>query len=95
MEEIIKFIPYGRTNRITALRLKAILNIDYNEVKIAIKELRKKYVIFVDKSDGGYWRSNNIEELEHFIKEQQKHIFENTRAIEIANKEIGELRKEK
>ena len=49
-----------------------------------VAKLRKKYIIMSDTTTGGYWRSNNKEELQEFIKKYQHRSYDNNRMIMLA-----------
>lgn len=91
VDEIIKLIPYGKENSISKNKLARLLNIDEKEANKVVKELRKKYVILINASDGRLYRAKQKEELESFIKEKLKNNYEITRAILLAYKEIENL----
>lgn len=89
--EIVRLIPYGKENRISKKNLASKLDLGEKELIELIKELRKKYIILVNPTDGCLYRTRNRDELEAFIKEKQRNNFEITRAIQIAYDEIESL----
>lgn len=95
LEELIKLIPYGRTNRVSKKTLMKKLMIDEPTLAVMIRKLRKEYIILADDTNGGYYRSNDPKELTKFIREQQGKAFENNKAVMLAYEELDRIRGDK
>ena len=92
----IELIPYGKENKISRKSLMKLANIQDKKVfDERIIELKKKYIIFSipTAEDIMYWRSNNKEELQEFIKKYQRRSYDNNRMIMLAYKELEEMKK--
>lgn len=92
----IELIPYGKENKISRKSLMKLANIQDKKVfDERIIELKKKYIIFsiLTAEDIMYWRSNNKEELQEFIKKYQRRSYDNNRMIMLAYKELEEMKK--
>ena len=90
----IELIPYGKENKISRKKLMELANIQDEKVfNEEVAKLRKKYIILSDNTTGGYWRSNNKEELQDFIKKYQRRSYDTSRMIMLAYKELEEMEK--
>lgn len=89
----IELIPYGKENKISKKSLMKLANIKDEKVfNEEVAKLRKKYIIMSDTTTGGYWRSNNKEELQEFIKKYQHRSYDTSRMIMLAYKEIENIK---
>lgn len=67
---LLNLIPYGRDNAISRADLVRLTGLDDRTVRDNIKELvRQGYPILSSSQARGYWLSNNIAEIEAFIRE--------------------------
>ena len=90
----IELIPYGKENKISRKSLMKLANIQDEKVfNEEVAKLRKKYIIFSTYTeDVMYWRSNNKEELQEFIKKYQHKSYDTSRMIMLAYKEIENIK---
>ena len=92
----IELIPYGKENKISRKSLMKLANIQDEKIfDEEIVKLKKRYIIFSIKTieDIMYWRSNNKEELQEFIKKYQHRSYDTSRMIMLAYKELEEMEK--
>lgn len=68
--DILNLIPYGRENAISRQDLIALTGWDGRKVRTEIKKLvRNGEAILSTCGKSGYWRSNDVNEIEQFIRE--------------------------
>lgn len=89
-------IPVGRDNAISRQRLCAITGQNDRDVRRQISELRAKdddsNLVIVSLSNGrGYFRSNNPDDIRHFIAEMQKRNRMVYQAIKIAKRTLKRI----
>ena len=90
----IEAIPFGKKNRVTKEGLMDKFKISSKEeFAKKLQELRKKYVILSDASARGYWRPDNVKELEIFIKKCNMQNFDTSKAVMLAYQEVERLSK--
>jgi chromosome segregation and condensation protein ScpB len=93
-------IPVGRDNAVTRQRLCDITGLNDREVRRQISELRAKdddsNLVIVSVSNGrGYFRSNNPDDIRHFIAEMQKRNRMVYQAIKIAKRTLKRIENHK
>lgn len=89
-------IPVGRDNAVTRQRLCDITGLNDREVRRQISELRAKdddsNLVIVSVSNGrGYFRSNNPDDIRHFIAEMQKRNRMVYQAIKVAKRTLKRI----
>lgn len=89
-------IPVGRDNAVTRQRLCDITGLNDREVRRQISELRAKdddsNLVIVSVSNGrGYFRSDNPDDIRHFIAEMQKRNRMVYQAIKIAKRTLKRI----
>ena len=92
----IELIPYGKENKISRKSLMKLANIQDKKIfDEEVAKLRKKYIIMSNttQKDIMFWRSNNRQELQDFIKKYQHRSYDNNRMIMLAYKELEEMDK--
>lgn len=68
--EILNLIPYGKENAISRADLVRMTGVPDRTIRNAIKSLiRQGNTILSSSSAKGYWRSDDISEIEQFIRE--------------------------
>lgn len=93
-------IPVGRDNAVTRQRLCDITGLNDREVRRQISELRAKdddsNLVIVSVSNGrGYFRSDNPDDIRHFIAEMQKRNRMVYQAIKIAKRTLKRIENHK
>lgn len=89
---MIEFIPFGKENRIQKRELMKLNNIQDEKVfNQELARLRKQYIIKSDAETGGYWRPDSKEELLELIKEWKSKVYDNSKRIMVAYKELEEM----
>ena len=93
-------IPVGRDNAVTRQRLCDITGLNDREVRRQISELRARdddsNLVIVSVSNGrGYFRSNNPDDIRHFIAEMQKRNRMVYQAIKIAKRTLKRIENHK
>ena len=93
-------IPVGRDNAVTRQRLCDITGLNDREVRRQISELRAhddaSNLVIVSVSNGrGYFRSNNPDDIRHFIAEMQKRNRMVYQAIKIAKRTLKRIENHK
>ena len=93
---ILPFIPKGRENAISRLCLQEKTGLGDRMMRIEIKKLVQKGIPILSSSSGkGYWYSEDIGELESFIKESKnrcKTEYFTVRALEKTLYEVKNIR---
>jgi len=85
---MIKLIPFGKENRVSKEQLIRWTGMEEKEFNVALRKLRESYIVLSDSKLGGYWRPSTEKEIQDFIKDCNKRIYENSRATLIAYKEL-------
>ena len=88
-------IPIGRENAILREELQSKKNLDNRSVRAAIARLRRDagdgYAILSSStSPAGYWRSDDIDEIERFISETTSRARNTLAALEDAKRVLRE-----
>lgn len=96
----IEDIPIGRKNAISRKNLAAFWGVSDRTARQIISELRTiddgtDYVIVSNSRFSGYYRTRNIDEIEHFIKDMISGIRNVYKAIKVAKRILGRLKAEK
>lgn len=96
----IEDIPIGRKNAISRKNLAAFWGVSDRTARQIISELRTiddgtDYVIVSNSRFSGYYRTRNIDEIEHFIKDMIGRIRNVYKAIKVAKRILGRLKAEK
>ena len=91
-------IPIGRENAVTRRQLCAITGLSDREVRRQISTLRAgdddaNYVIVSASCGRGYYRTDDLDRIEHFIREMRHRISSIVKAIEVAQRIAERLRK--
>jgi len=69
---ILDYIPKGRNNAISRQDLEQLTGLSDRAIRKEIKKLVQKGIPILSSSQSkGYWYSDDIEELENFIKESK------------------------
>jgi biotin operon repressor len=77
MIDILPYIPKGKENAVTRTELRIFTGLSDRQIRHRIKELRDEGVIILSSShDKGYWISNNIQEIQFFLRECENRIKE-------------------
>ena len=84
-------IPIGAENAITRNQLAALWNVSDREARRIVASLRTiedgtDYVIVSISRGRGYYRTQNICEINHFMNEMRKRIRSTYRAIKVAQR---------
>ena len=77
---IIDYIPYGRENAISRAKLRELTGLNDSVMRQEIAKARRNTVVLNLQDGRGYYRTNNKEEIERFIKQEEhraKSIFYN------------------
>lgn len=70
---LIDYIPYGRENAVSRFYLSKITGLPDRRLRLEIKKLiRQGNAILSSSSAKGYWRSEDIDEIEEFIRESDQ-----------------------
>jgi DNA gyrase/topoisomerase IV subunit A len=90
-------IPIGRENAITRDQLSRLTGLNDRKLRKEIARLRcdddETNIVIVSTSDGrGYYRTDNIDEIEHFIREMVHRISSIVAAIKVAKLAVRRLR---
>ena len=73
-ENVLKSIPYGKSNAIKREDLCKQTHMDDRKVRDIIAELRDFELICSKSGFDGYWRPTNREEVKEFLNENTKRI---------------------
>ena len=69
---ILDYIPTGRENAISRQELERLIGFNDRTIRLEIKKLVQKGIPILSSSQAkGYWYSDDIAELESFIKESK------------------------
>ena len=84
-------IPIGAENAISRKNLAAFWGVSDREARRIVADLRTiedgtDYVIVSVSRDSGYYRTQNITEINHFVNEMHKRIRSTYRAIKVAKR---------
>lgn len=74
-EDLLNLIPYGRDKAVSREMLCALTGEKDREVRRMIAVLRKKHVIVSTSWKGGYYQTNNRDEIAHFVAENNSRIY--------------------
>lgn len=95
VNKLVEFIPYGKEKGVSKRELsKKLFGANDKAIVGLIEQLRNNYIIFVNEK-GNYYRPNDIEELNGFIKTQKKKRAATNLALAIAYDEIEKLKRGK
>lgn len=91
-------IPIGRENAVSRRQLSAMTGISDREVRREISQLRSEddgtNMVIVSTSDGsGYFRTDKLDEIEHFIAEMIKRTCSIREATDVARVAADRLKK--
>ena len=89
-------IPIGAENAITRKNLAALWNVNDREARRIVADLRTiddgtDYVIVSVSRDSGYYRTQNVTEINHFVNEMHKRIRSTYRTIITAERIVRRL----
>lgn len=83
MMQISDYIPYGKNHAISRTELTRITGLKDREVRKAIKrELGRGTVILSSAAARGYWRTDDLAEIEAFIRESDHRRTTEAKTIE-------------
>ena len=88
---MIELLPFGKENKISKRKLMIKANLSEEDFNKELAKIRETYIIMTDTTSGGYWRSNNKQELQDFIRKYQKRAYTNSKMIMLAYKELEEM----
>ena len=93
-------IPFGRENAVSRKDLMQMTGLSDREVRRTIAELRavddgSDMVIVSVSRSGGYYRTDNIDEIRHFVYEMEKRARNTFLAIRVARHIIKRLTQRK
>ena len=74
---IISFVPTGRENAVSRYDIAKAVGISERDVRFKIKEANKELerigeAIVSSSSGRGYWRTNDIAEMEKYLQESSR-----------------------
>ena len=92
-----EMIPFGKENAVSRDVLAKLTGMSDRRLRYDISRLRREddetNVIIVSTSDGrGYYRTDNIDEIEHFVREMAHRITSIVEAIKVAKLAAKRLR---
>jgi len=71
--EFIKLIPFGKENAISRKELEIKAGEDDRDNRTLVKKcVSQKIPILSSSGHKGYWRSNDLDEIEAFVKEAER-----------------------
>ena len=83
MVDLLSLIPEGRENAISRETLRRLTGLDDRKIRLEIKRLISQgHVILSSSSAKGYWQSDNISEIEQFIRESDHRRSTEAKTIE-------------
>lgn len=69
-KNILEYIPFGKENAVSRKELEKLTGLPDRTIRLMIKQaIRKGNPILSSSSAKGYWRSEDIEEIEAFLRE--------------------------
>jgi biotin operon repressor len=86
-EQILSLIPKGKKNGIKMSEIEALLGYNRRQITDSISRLRRQGVIICSSVYiGGYYKPENKEELEEWLKIEKKRIKTHREALKPAKK---------
>jgi len=87
---MIDLIPFGKENAITRARLCALTGLTDRKVREKISQLRRHYVIINDQSGRGYYRTNDVEEIRRYVRQEEARLKSIGWSLRAARKKLRE-----
>ena len=74
--DILQYIPHGRENAISRNELSRLLKLPDRQVRKLIEQKRQRGIpiLSTSRGRGGYWLSEDISEIQAFLKESENRI---------------------
>lgn len=90
---LIDYIPYGRENAVSRFYLSKITGLPDRQLRIEIKKLiRQGNAILSSSSAKGYWRSEDIDEIEEFIRESDHRRTTESLTVDALRRKVANAR---
>lgn len=91
--QISDYIPYGKDHAISRAELARLTGLKDRQVRKSIKrELGRGTVILSSASARGYWRTDDLAEIEAFIRESDRRRTTEARTVEPLRRILAERR---
>ena len=88
--DLLSLIPYGRENAISRADLVRLTGMDDRAIRSAIKALiRQGNTILSSSSAKGYWQSDDIAEIEQFLRESDHRRTTESLTVEPLRKKVA------
>ena len=95
MVDLLSLIPEGRENAVSRETLRRLTGLDDRRIRLQIKKLiRQGYPILSSSSAKGYWQSDNISEIEQFIRESDHRRSTEAKTIEALRRLVAKRKGE-
>ena len=95
MVDLLSLIPEGRENAISRETLRRLTGLDDRKIRLEIKRLISQgHVILSSSSAKGYWQSDNISEIEQFIRESDHRRSTEAKTIEALRRLVAKRKGE-
>jgi len=72
--DLLELIPFGRENAISRARLCSLTGLNDRALREKIAQLRRHHVIINDQSGRGYYRTDNIDEIQAFVRQEEARL---------------------
>ena len=90
---MLELIPYGKENAISKQELMQLTGLSERVVRKKIHDLRQEYVIISSSHRKGFYRTNDLQEINDFIEETKRRAFNTFKSYKAAKAYKEELLK--